>query len=210
MRWVLEVLRASFRDLWGDLWTVAVCNLLWLISNVLIIPGPPATLALFYYTNRLAHGEVVDVSDYLYAFRRNWRTAWTWGAANLLMIAILAGDLTLTGKVGQGQGIRFVQGFYLAALGAWFIVQMFALPFLYEQEQPSLRQAMRNGAVLIGRNLGFSMGLGLLIILILLAGTGLFLLSMAAGGVFVGLVGNHAVLNRLEMARAASRRGNMG
>lgn len=199
----LAILRASLKDLWGDLWTTAVCNMLWLLCMLLVIPGPPATLALFYYGNRLAHGEVADVSDFFHAFRRHWGLAWRWGLINLGLVAILWGDYVLTGQLSQTGLARFVQSFYLALLWAWFLLQLFTLPFLFEQKTNSLRLALRNGAVMMGKNFTFTMAFGLVISAALVAGTLLFLISVAAGGAFVAVAGNRAVLNRLEVEQLA-------
>lgn len=103
MKAVLQILRGAFQDVWEDLWTMLVCNLLWYISNLLIVPGPPATLALNYYANRLAHGEVADLGDYWMAFRRYWGPAWRWGGVNLGMIAFMLGDFLFDGFVCSGR-----------------------------------------------------------------------------------------------------------
>lgn len=198
---MLQVIQKALRDVWGDLFTTVVCNLLWLVSQVLILPGPPATLALFYAANRLANGEPFDLGDYLRAVRRYFGLGWRWGAANLLVLLILAGDFILTGRMSQSSSARFAQGLYLALLAGWALWQVFSLAFLFQQETLSLRQAWRNGVVLIGRNLVWSLGLALLVAAVLLVGAALFLLSGAAGGIFVALVGTHAVLDRLNEAR---------
>ena len=198
---VVSVIRAGLRDAWTDIWTVLVCNLLWLLSILLIIPGPPATVALFYYTNRLAHGEVADIADFWYGMRHYWGVSWRWGFINILLIAILVGDMILTGRLSQSTLAYIIQGFYIAALGVWLMVQLYTVPFLFEQEVPSIRQALRNGAVMLGRNIGFSVVLGLLLVGILLAGTLLFMLSLAFGGFLLASIGNHAVLNRLDAQR---------
>lgn len=198
MKAVLHIIGDAFQDIWGDLWTVLVCNLLWQLANLLIVPGPPATLALVYYTNRLAHGEVADVSDFWEAFRRYWGPAWRWGAVNLGIIAFLIGDILLTGQSGESLWKQYLQGLYLALLAGWLAVQFFALPFLFEQETMSVRQALRNGAALIGNNPAFAILLTGMLLLILVAGTAAFMLSFAFGAVLTACTGNRAVLNRLE------------
>ena len=197
MKPALSVIGRSFRDLGSDFFTTAVCNLVWLLSQVLILPGPPATLALFFVANRLAHGEVTDAGDLLRALPRYFGLGWRWGAVNLFLLLVLWGDFRLTGQFGDSPLLRLIQGFYLALLALWILVQLMALPFLFEQVQPSLRQAWRNGLVLMVKHPVFSLGTGLLTLLVLLAGIPLFLLTLAAGGLFVALVGNHAVLNRM-------------
>jgi hypothetical protein len=161
---------------------------------------------MFYYGNRLAHGEVADVRDFLEALRRYFLAGWTWGAANLLVIALLIGDYIVTGRLSASPAARFTQGFYLAALGIWLLIQLFALPFLFEQEKASLWQGIRNGAVFVGRAPVFSLFLGVLLILTLALGAALFMLSGAAGGVFLAVAGNRAVISRLEGNRAVSQR----
>jgi uncharacterized membrane protein YesL len=198
MKAALSIVGGAFKDIWGDLWTMLVCNLLWLLANLLVIPGPPATLALVYYSNRLAHGEVADFSDFWEAFRGYWGPAWRWGAINLGVIAFLLGDLLLTSLSNQGVWRQYLQGLYIALLAAWLGVQFFALPFLFEQKTMSVRQALRNGVALIGNNLPFAFILAALLILILIVGTFAFMLTFAFGAVILACAANRAVLNRLE------------
>lgn len=198
MRTVLQILGGAFHDIWDDLWTVLACNLFWLLTNLLIIPGPPATVAMVYYGNRLAHGEEVDLEDFWRVFRRSWGLGWRWGIVNLGVIAFLAFDIYLTGLFQGASWTPYLQGLYVALLLGWLAWQFFALPFLFEQEQPVVRQAWRNGSMLIGRNLGFALLLFVFVLLILIAGTFAFLLSAMFGAVFVSSAANRAVVNRLE------------
>lgn len=201
MKAVLPIVRDAFLDVWGDLWTVLACNLLWTVANLLIVPGPPATLALVYYANRLAHDEVADLGDFWRAFLRYWGPAWRWGSANLAVIAFLLGDLILTGRNAEDLWSQYLQGLYLALLAGWLVLQFFALPFLFEQETLSVRMALQNGAVMIGRNPGFAVALTGLLALLLLVGTLAFMLSFAFGAVLIACAGNRAVLDRLEIVK---------
>ncbi len=202
-----SVVRAALRDTWDDLFTTAICNLLWLLCNLLVILGPPATVALFYYANRLAHGEPADVGDFLRSVRRCLGVGWRWGLLNGAMVFLLLGDVILTGRLSHTSVAQLAQGFFMAALLAWLLLQLYTLPFLFEQEAPDVRLALRNGAVMLGRNPIFSVSLIVWLGGILLLGTLLFMLSLAAGGVFLALVGNHAVLNRLSAHRQQGVRG---
>jgi hypothetical protein len=201
MKAVFQIVRDAFLDVWGDVWTVLACNLLWTVANLLIVPGPPATLALVYYANRLAHDEVADLGDFWRAFLRYWGPAWRWGSANLAVIALLLGDLILTGRSAEDFWSQYLQGLYLALLAGWLVLQFFALPFLFEQETMSVRMALQNGAVMIGRNPGFAVALTGLLALLLLVGTLAFMLSFAFGAVLIACAGNRAVLDRLEIVK---------
>lgn len=204
MKAVLLIIRDTFQDIWADFWVMLVCNLIWLLATILIVPGPPATLALVYYGNRIAHGEAVDLSDLWKAFRRYWGPAWRWGGINLGVVAFLIMDISLTGQFSGGLWKPYLQGLYLALLAGWLVVQFFALPFLFEQKTMSVRQALRNGVVVIGKNPGFSIVLISFLLLILIVSTIAFMLSLMLGAVFIACASNQAVLNRLETFKLSS------
>lgn len=195
----LKVLGLAFRDTWQELWTILVVQLLFLLGSILIIPGPPATLALFYYGNRIAHGEIATERDFLHAIKAYWGPAWRWGLMNLLIIAVLTGDYYLVETLTDNAGLAsFVQGLYITLLTAWLLVQLFALPFFFEQKEPLVSQALRNAVVFIGRNFIFVLILTLLLMLSLTIGILAFMLTFAFGGAFVAFASNRAVLQALE------------
>src|SRR6185369_12962101 len=138
-----KILRKAFSNVWQELWTILIVQLLFLLGHLLIIFGPPVTVAMFYYGNRIVHDEVATERDFLHAVRQYWKPAWRWGGLNFLVIGLLAGDHYLTGKwVSDSNLAYFLQGFYIVALSLWLLLQMFALPFLFEQERPSVVQAL--------------------------------------------------------------------
>ncbi len=87
---------------------------------------------------------------------------------------------------------------YITVLASWLLLQLFTLPFLLEQEQPSVIQALRNATIFIGRNLILVFVLALLLALSLMAGTLAFMLTFVFGGALVAFAGNRAVLQHLS------------
>ncbi len=63
-------------------------------------------------------------------------------------------------------------------------------------------QALRNSALMIGRNLGFSFLLGLSLLFFLVLTTLTFALSIMYGAVFLALAGNFTVNDQLAPIRA--------
>jgi hypothetical protein len=201
------VVRAALRDTWRDLFTTMVVSLIWLGLTLAVVTAPPAAVALFYTGHRLAHDEPTGVRDFWHAFRRFWGLGWRWGLLQIGVLVVLVGDVILTGRLTSGSANgQLIQGFYLALLAAWLLLQVYTLAFLFELEQPSVRTALRNGAVMMGKNPVFSLALGLMLLALLVAGTLLFFLASALGGVLVATAGSHAVQNRLQ-AHAASSPG---
>lgn len=199
MRAALKTVGLAFQDVWRQLWTILIVHLIFLFGNILIVAGPPVTVAMFFYGNRIAHGEMADERDFLHAIRSYWGPAWRWGFLNLAVIGLLAGDYFLTGKyVNNASAAYWFQGLYLVLLLFWLMIQIFALPFLFEQEQPSVLQALRNSLVFIRRNLIFVVVLGILLGLSLTLGILAFMLTFVVGGALIAIAGNHAVLAQLE------------
>lgn len=194
-----KILGLSFRDTWQELWTILVVQLLFLLGTILILPGPPVVLALFFYGNRIAHGEVATERDFLRAIRDYWRPAWRWGLLNLAVIGLLAGDYYLTGKIALNSSLLpFLQGLYAVLLAGWLLVQLFALPFLFEQQEPRVFQALQNAVRFLRKNFILVLVLTLLLLLSLATGILAFLLTLVFGGAFLAFAGNHAVLLELD------------
>jgi uncharacterized membrane protein YesL len=198
VRAALKILGVSFREVWQELWTILIIQVLFLLGTILIVTAPPVTLALFFYGNQIAHGERTTERDFLQAIRRYWKPAWRWGLINLLTIGVLTGDYYLIGKmVTNSNQANLIQGFYITVLASWLLLQLFTLPFLFEQEQPSVLQALRNAAVFIGRNLILVLVLMFLLVLSLTAGMLAFMLTLVFGGALIAFASNHAVLEHL-------------
>lgn len=198
MRAALKSIGLAFRDVWQELWTILIVHLIFLFGNLLIVTGPPVTVALFFYGNRIAHGESANERDFLNAIREYWKPAWRWGFVNLLVVGLLAGDYYLTGTLAHDSNtVYWIQSLYLTLLSVWVLLQIFSLPFLFEQEQPSVIQALRNSTVFIRRNLILVLTLALLLVLSLMIGTLAFMLTFVFGGAFVAFASNHAILEDL-------------
>lgn len=195
----LRILGMAFRDVWQELWTILIVQLLFLLGCLLIIPGPPVTVAMFYYANRIAHDELATERDFLHAIRQYWKPAWRWGGLNLLVIGLLVGDFYLTGNwESNPELVSYLQGFYAAVLVLWLLLQIFALPFLFEQQEPSVRQALRNATVFIRYNWLLVLAMSLLLATSLALGVLVFLLTFVFGAALVSFAGNHAVLEGLK------------
>ena len=197
-----SIYRRSLGQIWEDLWTMLAVNSLWILANLLVIPGPPATIALHAYANRIVHNEETDLRDFWNAFKSSWGVGWRWGAINLVVVALLVVNYYLVSNaVNVNQG-SFLQGLYIAVALGWFMLQFFAPPFLFEQEEMKVSQALRNSALMIGRNLGFSFVFGVSLLVFMAVAILLFALGIMYGAVFLALAGNFAVNDQLAPVRA--------
>lgn len=203
MKNALRVVRAAIVDLWDSVFLVVFCSLVWLFLVLLIIPGPPATLALFDMADRIARREhLLEFRDYLRAVWQRFGVGWRWGAVNLLVVAVVLIDIRVVPRMVSPTVAVYLQLFFTMALALWIVVNWYALAFLFQQKEASLRQALRNGVVLLLQNPLFT--LVLVVITAVLIGLSLVLVivNLLFSPMLVALISTHAVLNRLEPLRA--------
>ncbi len=209
MKDALRVTRSAIVDLWDHIFLAILCSLAWLVMVLLIVPGPPATLALFDMAERIARREhLLAPLDYLRAVRNRFGIGWRWGAINLVVLAILVIDIRTIPRMVSPTVADPLQIIFSMVLVFWIIVNWYALAFLFQQKEPSLRQALRNGAVLLLQH----PLLTLILVVVLAVVFGLsavlvipIIVLLLVGPMLVALISTHAVLNRLAPMRSAGR-----
>lgn len=88
MRFIRLFLR-GLKDAYDQFVLVLVVSALWWISVVLIIPGPPATVALFRMMDPRNQTQTPEIADFFRAMRDNFRTAWGVAAFTVPVIIVL-------------------------------------------------------------------------------------------------------------------------
>ncbi len=151
----IRILFKALPLFWDEVFNLMVCNMLWGLAQVLIVPGPPATAALFYVTNRVAHGGFARLGDFWSALKREFVTAWKWGLLNLAVILLMGNAILI---YGPGQILPEPWGFLMMLLSAvflavWLLTQLFAYPFWLEQSDKRIVLALKNGLVIQAQNM---------------------------------------------------------
>ena len=199
----IRVFLKALRNYWDEMFTLMICNLLWLFAQVLIVPGPPATAALFFVTNQVAHGRFARTGEFWSVLKRDFVTGWKWGLLNLLVILVLGNAIWF---YGLGQILPEPFGFLMmllcvGILAGWLVTQLFAYPFWLEQSDKRMLMALRNGLIIQARNMGLMLPF-LLLAAVLLTVT-YFLPPLAALGAvsLLMLVSNTMVVEQVEIMR---------
>lgn len=197
-----SIIFSVLKNYWDEMFNLMLCNLLWLVAQLFVISGPPATAALFYVTNGTAKGGFAKLTDFVGAFRRFFWESWKWGIINVVVILTL-GYALLYYSSGELPGPF---GFWLAVLtllflAEWLFIQMFAFPFWLEQDNKQMRLALRNAVILQAQNLPLMM-LVALIVLILLGVSTLIPVLVALGVIaFLMMLGNAIVVEKVQELR---------
>jgi hypothetical protein len=193
----LQVAGNAIDDWWHNWVNQFTLNLVWLLSWLTIILGPPVTLGLYHVNERLIYGESLGLPGLVEGSRRYFFVSWLWAIINLLVMAIIVVNYLFYASFTTSW-FDLLQGFFILLGLAWLAIQFYALPYLIVQERKHIGLAMRNALFTFLAAPGFSLVLGivslLLVFLCLFTVAPLFL----GGPCLIVLLGNHAVMDRLE------------
>ncbi len=168
-----QVLRRTLRSLWEDMFVLVLASALWALIGVLptmltfgtsgallgfplalfptvivlLLTLPPVTAGLFYLTNRLAHDLVGKVSHVIEGTRLYARPAWILGLLNTFILAVAAANFSFYASF-DAPWVVFVRAIWVALLMLWGYSQLYVIPMLMEQKEPSVRLALRNSLFL--------------------------------------------------------------
>ncbi len=150
----LIVVRRALARWWSDWISLALVNVLWGAAWFTLILGPPATFGAFASINRVAHDQSATLGEFFAGARRYFLISYVWLALNVIMIgAMVAGFLFYTQL--QALWAFLPLGISLLIGCLWIATQLYALPYLIEQDDRRLLVALRNGLFTILASPGY-------------------------------------------------------
>jgi uncharacterized membrane protein YesL len=168
---------ATYLLTWPDQSAPPVLHLwlvpLWVI--VLALAGP-GTAGVYFVTNRLANGELLEISRFWEGFRRFFWRGWGLALLDTGAFALLLINIVFYWTL-EGAAIKALSLVFGYLLLIWFAIQGYLFPLLVEMDQPVLR-VVRNALFLTLDNLGLTLGL-LMVNLVLLAASGPWTAALA-------------------------------
>jgi hypothetical protein len=200
----LQVLKEAFGDWWDDWVNWVICSMLLIASWFTVILGPPATLGFYYVANQLTYGRSLGPRGMAEGAWRYFLTAWLWMVVNAVGALFIYANFWFYGQLEGPLGALLV-GFSVALLLVWLLVQFYALPYLMEQERPSLFLALRNGLFSLLAFPGYTLILGGLALVIGVLSLRFVVPAVLGAFGFVALLGTRAVRERLETYQIRER-----
>ncbi len=130
---------------WWDSWTdMVVLTVVWLLAQVTIVLGPPATFGYYYAISNLMNGQGTGVHGLIEGARMYFRKSWIWGSVNLL--AIFATSFAFWFYINQPQVWALFAAFIVLMVGyLWVCMQFFGLPYFMQMETKDLYTSLKNG-----------------------------------------------------------------
>lgn len=89
-----KLLWQGIKDLFEQFLTMMMFSIAWWLSVILIVPGPPATVALFAMADPRRQTSTPEMSDAIAVFRSSFRRAWGFALCTGPPILILVWNLT--------------------------------------------------------------------------------------------------------------------
>ena len=200
----LQVIVQALSDWWDDWVQMVLINLVWILCWLTVMLGPPATFGIYYVANRLVHGESLGLSGLLEGGRRYFLRAWLWMLLNLVVTAVVGVNVWFYARF-DAVWAGLLQMFFLLLGLAWLVVQFYALPYLMEQEEKSLRLALRNGLFTALAAPGYTLMVAGLAALVGALSVGTVAPLFLGGPCLIAVLGNRAVLERLETYHVRER-----
>jgi hypothetical protein len=158
-----KVLIRAARDIWNNKANVILANMVAVMACLTVIFAPPAIFGLFYMANRLAAGEKTGLTGLIKGGRAYFIKSWLWAILTIVVFLIVSVNLSFYERAPAPWGL-VLQYFFVFVLLVWLVIQFFALAYLMEMEEPSLRLALRNGWFTLMASPGYTL------VLVLLAG----------------------------------------
>lgn len=195
---VTQVIFPAFRE-WIDDWPrFILVTIIWLLGWLTIIFGPPFTFGLFFVTKNLAYGDVIRPGKLWAAAKRYFWISWLWMLINIVVLAVIAGNIFFYDrfKAGWSLGVQITL-LFLAIM--WLIVQAYTIPYLMEQDDKSLKTAMRNGFVTLLSSPGFTLVIIIFFMLFFVLSV-VFIFPILLGvPCLMALIWSRAVRQRIEV-----------
>jgi uncharacterized membrane protein YesL len=145
-------------------------NLVWLVCSLPLVTLIPSTAALFYATNRLAHGKSADMHTFFEGFRLYFRRSWLWGLLNVVVSVVLVSNFIYYGRLTDTWA-TIAGAIVVVASVIWVSLQVYVFPLILEQEKPDLRLALRNSLILLIRRPFFTFGVALVMVALVVFST---------------------------------------
>lgn len=182
---------------------VAPALLAFLASLICI---PPALAGLFYAARTFADGYNIGPRDFFIGFRRYFWRAWQLALVDLIVGALIAGNLWFYFRLPNA--LKIVTILWVYVILFWLAIQPYLFGLLVFQRDKRLRTTARNAALLVLANAGYSFGLLVLAVVFLILSIGLGLPFLALTSIVCAVWFTRALdvlLTKYPGARRAER-----
>jgi hypothetical protein len=217
IREAMSVFWQTLKDVWEELYTLAIVNLVWLFSWALpvllagaigsqipvlffvclaLALGAFAVTAsgIYVVTNRVARGKTFHFYDFIEGIKVYWWRSLLWMLGNVVFLGLIFMNVTFYPNQFEGLWAIMFSGLWLAVGAFWLTMQMYFWPVLIELDEPKLLLAWRNCAYSILANPFYSFFVVSFSLVLLVLSVALTLPFIFVGMGLLAILANNAIL----------------
>jgi len=187
-----RILKAAYEDLF----LCVFMSIAWWIGLLPLVTIAPVTMATNCVANRIANYKRVDNSFFWEALRQHIGKGW------LLMLIYLGIPAAIVFNIwfyANSQGyLRIIGVAWLWLLLLSFMISQYVFPLFWQQDDPSIKLALRNAAILALRHPLYSLLMLIFQVVLLALSVGLTLPLVLLWPALAALTGNFALTGLLQ------------
>ncbi len=179
----LKLVWRGIRDLFEQFVLFCLFSMVWWLCAVLIVPAPPATVALAAMADPRRMGAAPEFADAIEVFKSSWKRSWGVALLTIPFLAMLFWNLTFF--TGSTHALAPMIPLWIIMLILLFIVTLYAFSVAGTMES-GVRNAFRGAMyVIVSRPfMGISLSLFLVVLIFLMTVTVLPMLLIGPALVF--------------------------
>lgn len=189
---------------WGEFLFLLLLNVVWLVAQLTIVFGPPATAALYVVAQKVVDRELVGFKDFWQAMRQHFGVSWLWGAAQIIVYGVLIFNMAF---YGGREAVIYLSLRYAwtLLLFFWFAINLYFWPLYLAQTEQRFGSSLGNASKMFLVNPGYTVLFALLALALVTISTLSGLLLGAALGTWLTLWSLLVVQDRLDKAGPMAR-----
>jgi uncharacterized membrane protein YesL len=160
----LKLFWRGVRDLFDQFMILSLFSLLWWVCAILIVTGPPATVALAALADPRRMGAAPEVSDAIEIFRSSWKRSWGIALLTIPFLAMLIWNLAYF--AGSNHTLAPMIPLWLVMIVLLFILTLYAFSVAGSMES-GVRNAFRGAMYVLVSRPFMSIGLSLLMVILI-------------------------------------------
>jgi hypothetical protein len=143
--------------------TIGLEEFPWVLILIPIVLASPASGGLYYATNQMAHGRDAGATIYWEGIKSYVWPSYRWGIMNFVVAFLFSLNIWFYDNA-TFQLAPYIRVVFIVGAVFWAVIQMYTFPFMIEQEEPSLKTALRNSLLAVARHPLRSFGVLLLVL----------------------------------------------
>lgn len=184
----------GIRDLFDQFMILSLFSLLWWLCAVLIVPSPPATVALAAMADPRRMGAAPEMSDAIEIFKTSWKRSWGIALLTVPFLAMLLWNLSFF--AGSDHVLAPMIPMWIVLLILLFVMTMYAFSVAGTMES-GVRNAFRGAMFVLVSRPFMSIALSLVMVILLFAMTITVLPMLLFGPGLVASIVNRFTLTTL-------------